>query len=343
MKAAVYRDPETLTYEEIPKPSAGRNEVVVRLASVGVCGTDLHKIVHRLVPAGSVLGHEVAGTIAEAGAGVTGFRVGDPVYSGHHVPCFTCEHCTRGHHSLCAQFWATNFEPGGFAEYFRLSELHVRNNLRRIPEGVSFDEAAMVEPVATVVHAMKRVTLLPGDTALVMGAGPIGDIWVQVLRFLGAGKVIVSDVAEARLRKAKEVGASSTVNVAREPLRERLKDLTQGHGPHLVVVAAGVSSLLKDAVDVVAPGGQVVAFSPLGDAQPIDASRFFTAELNIVGAYSSVPTEYGVAMALIAQGIVKVKPLISHHLPLSALASAVRLATDPSADVLKIMLHPTGE
>ena len=287
-----------------------------------------------------MLGHEMAGTIAEVGAGVQGFQVGDRVYGGHHVPCFTCEDCVRGHQSLCAQFKATNFVPGGFAEYLGLSPLHVQHNLWKVPSGVSFDQAAMVEPVATVVRGMKRLSITPGDTALVMGAGPIGCIWLEALRFMGAGSILVSDVVAARLKKAKELGATDTIDIGREPLKEAVLSRTRGRGVQVVVVAAGVSSLLEDAVAVAAPGGQVLAFAPLGAGQPIDASRFFSSEISILGAYSSVPTDYGMAMSLIAQNAIRVDQLISHHMPLSELGAAVQLATDPSAQALKIMLHP---
>jgi len=340
MRAAVFYDPNTIAYEEVPRPRAGFKEAVIKLASVGLCGTDIHKILYQTVPRGTVLGHEVSGTIAEVGEGVEGFKVGDRVYTGHHVPCFTCEHCVHGHHSLCAQFKSTNFDPGGYAEYFRVSEAHVKHNLRMIPDGVSFDQAAMVEPVATVVHGMKRLSVMPGDVALVMGAGPIGNIWAQALRFMGAGKVIITDVADSRLRRAAELGVSETINTGRRPLRDSLRAITSGRGADVVVIAAGVSSLLKDAVEFVAPGGQVLAFAPLGSSQAIDASRFFTSEVNILGAYSSVPTEFGIAMSLIAQGAIRIAPIITHHMRLSELMSAVRLATDPTADVLKIMLHP---
>ena len=231
-----------------------------------------------------MLGHEVAGTIAEVGEDVAGFGIGDRVYAGHHVPCFTCEHCVRGHHSSCAQFKSTNFDPGGFAEYFALSPLHVKSNLRRIPAGVTFDQAAMVEPVATVLRGMRRLLVRPGDAAVVMGAGPIGNVWVQALRHMGAGTVIVTDVVEARLRRAAAAGATEVVDASRAQLKPVIDRLTAGRGADVVVVAAGVSSLLQDAVSIAAVGGQVLAFAPLGTAQLIDASRFFNAEISILGA-----------------------------------------------------------
>ncbi len=337
---AVYYGPDKILYEDGPKPRAEAHEVVVRLSSVGLCGTDIHKIVHKTVPEGTVLGHEVSGIIEEIGEGVRDFAVGDRVYTGHHVPCFTCDYCTHGHHSLCRQFKETNFQPGGFAEFFRLSELHVRHNLRKIPQGVSFDQAAMAAPIATVVHGMKRISVLPGDTAVVMGAGPIGSIWVQALRYMGAGKIIVTDAVDYRLQKAKELGASEVVNIREKPLKETVDSLTSGRGPDIVVIAAGISSLLKDAVEIVAPGGQIMVFAQLGTDQPIDASCFFNKEVAIVGAYSSVPTEFGGAMSLISQGFIRPDEMITHHFPLSQLADAVKLATDPSARALKIMLHP---
>jgi len=340
MKMAVYYGPDKILYEDGQKPKAGKKEIVIRLSSVGLCGTDIHKIVNKTVPEGTVLGHEVSGIIEEVGEGIKDFSVGDRVYSGHHVPCFTCDYCTHGHHSLCRQFKETNFDPGGFAEFIRLSEIHVRHNLRKIPQGVSYDQAAMAEPIATVVHGMKRISVLPGDTAVVMGAGPIGCIWVQALRCMGADQIIVSDAVDYRLQKARELGASSVVNIRQTPLKKAIGDLTDGRGPNIVVIAAGISPLLKEAIDIVAPGGQIMVFAQLGTEQPIDASCFFNKEVAIIGAYSSIPTEFGSAMSLISQGFIRPDAMITHHFPLSKLADAVKLATDPSAQALKIMLHP---
>jgi L-iditol 2-dehydrogenase len=338
VKAVLYHPPRTLRCQEVTTPGAGPGEVVVRIRSVGLCGTDIHKIVSQGVPAGTVLGHEISGTVAEVGKGVTGFCVGDRVYGGHHVPCFTCQRCRRGHHSLCAQFKATNFDPGGFAEYVRLSALHVTHNLWKLPEGATFDQGAMVEPVATVVRGMQRLRVLPGDSALVMGAGPIGCVWIQALRFMGADTILVSDVVEERLRAARALGATEVIDIGRASLRDSVRSLTEGEGVDVVVIAAGVSALLEEAVAVAAPGGQVLAFATLGSAR-LDAGRFFS-EISVLGAYSSVPMDYATSMALISRGTIQVDSLITHHFPLEQLAAAVDLATSPSSPALKIMLHP---
>lgn len=340
MKAAVYHAPATITYEERDVPEVGPGEALIKLRVSGLCGTDIHKIRHQTVSGGTVLGHEVAGEIAAVGDGVHAFTIGDAVYAAHHVPCFTCDQCVRGHHSLCTQFKETNFDPGGYAEYFRLSPLHVKHTLHKIPDAVSFEQASMVEPVATVVHAMQMVSVKPGDTALVLGSGPIGVIWAQVLRFMGARNVIVSDISQFRLSKALQLGATHGVNIKSDSLFEAVSDVSHGRGADIVVIAAGVGSLLDEAVSLSASGGQILVFASLPPAQTLDASRFFEAEIKIIGAYSSVPMDYTTAMSLIEQGFVDVEPMFTHRLDLSQLGEAVRIATDPESNALKVLLYP---
>jgi L-iditol 2-dehydrogenase len=340
MKAAVYHDIGAIRYEDVDTPQIGPKEVLVRLGVCGLCGTDIHKILHKSVQTPVVLGHEVAGEIVEVGSGVEGFAAGDRVFVAHHVPCFTCRHCLRGHHTLCTQFRATNLDPGGFAEYIRVSERHVRATLLKIPDSMTYAQAAMAEPLATVVHGAKLLRVMHADRVLVMGAGQIGVIWAQLLRNMGADLVIVSDVSAFKLEQARRFGADVTVNVNDENLVEAVQAATGGAGVDVVVIAVGVSSLLADAVRCCAPGGQIMVFAGF-DGSPqvsIDASRFFNSEISIVGSYSSMPTEYAPSLAMIAKGQIRVDDMITHRFPLSRLQEAVNVATDPAARSLKVIL-----
>ncbi len=342
MKAAVYHDIGDIRYEEIAQPAIGPGEVLVRLGVCGLCGTDIHKILHKSVKTPAVLGHEVAGEVVETGSGVTSVRVGDRVFVAHHVPCFTCRHCLRGHHTLCAQFRATNLDPGGFAEYIRVSAAHVKSTLLPIPDGVTDAQAAMTEPLATVVHGAKLLRVMHGDRVLVMGAGQIGVIWAQILRNMNADTVIVSDVSEFKLQQARRFGADVTVDVTRENLVDAVRDATEGLGVDVVVIAVGVSQLLAEAVSCCAPGGQVMVFAGFDEKPivPIDASRFFNSEISIIGSYSSMPTEYAPSLAMIAKGLIRVDEMITHRFPLSQLQQAVDVATNPAAGSLKVILTP---
>ena len=340
MKAAVFAAPNRIRWEERPYPDPKPGEVVVRLEVAGLCSTDIHKIAHAGVPAGTVLGHEVAGVIDRVGAGVRDFAVGDRVYCGHHVPCFTCRSCIRGHLTLCRQFRTTNFDPGGYAEFFRLSPLHVAHNLYRIPAGVAAFHGAMVEPVATVLRGLQRLNVHSGDVAVVMGAGPIGAIWVQVLKHAGCARVICSDLSPFRLEQVQRLGADAGVRVGEGRLAATVEEFSQGRGADLIVIAAGVPGLLTEAIDLAAAGARILVFAAMEAGVTIDPARFFDSELHVFGTYSSVPTDFEAAMELIQRRVVDVEPMITHRLPLSRLSDAVALARDRSAEVMKVLLHP---
>lgn len=316
--------------------------MLLRMQSCGLCGTDIHKILHQSVKTPVVLGHEVAGEVVETGAGVEQFKAGDRVFVAHHVPCFTCRHCLRGHHTLCRQFRATNLDPGGFAEYIRLSERHVNKTTLKIPDGIDYAQAAMIEPLATVIHGARLLHVAHGDRVLVMGAGQIGILWLQLLRNLGADVVIVSDVSDFKLSQAVAFGADVVVNVSRENLVEAVSSATGGLGVDVAVIAAGQSSLLSEAVNCCGVGGQVMVFAGFENDPlvTLDASRFFNAEISILGSYSSMPTEYAPSLAMIANAEIRVSEMITHRFPLSRLQDAVAVATDPAAQSLKVIVTP---
>ena len=344
MKAAVLIGANHIRWEERPCPAPGSGELVVRLEAAGLCGTDIHKIVHGTAAAGTVLGHEVAGVVDRVGKGVGNFAPGDRVYCGHHVPCFTCRSCIRGHFTLCPQFRETNFDPGGYAEFFRLSPLHVSRNLYRIPDGVDSPQGAMAEPVATVLRGLQRLNVHSGDTALVMGAGPIGAVWVQVLKYAGCERVICSDISPFRLKTVRRLGADAVVRVGEESLYESVMEHSEGRGADLIVIAAGVPGLLSEATGLAGAGARILVFAGMEGGVKgveIDPSVFFTSEVQILGTYSAVPADFEAAMSLIRRCIVDVESMITHRFPLSRLADAVALARDPSAEVMKVLLYPT--
>ncbi|MCL5677353.1 MAG: alcohol dehydrogenase catalytic domain-containing protein, partial [Firmicutes bacterium] len=187
MKSAVYYDLGDFGTEERDIPEIGPGEVLVQVKTCGVCGTDIHKAVTKSVPTPIVLGHELAGVIVKTGPGVDGFQGGDRVYVAHHVPCFTCHHCRRGHHTLCKQFKETNIDPGGFSEYIRVPVENTRHSMGLIPDDMPFEVAALVEPVACCVRGVNRLDLHTGDSVLIMGAGSIGLIHAQIVKARGAG------------------------------------------------------------------------------------------------------------------------------------------------------------
>lgn len=342
MKAAVYYDVGDIRYEEVATPSIESEEVLLRMRSCGLCGTDIHKIVHKSVRTPCVLGHEVAGEIVECGSRVRKFQPGDRVFVAHHVPCFSCRLCARGHFTLCKQFKESNIVPGGFAEYIRVPAENVKSTMLKLPEDVTFDEGSMIEPLATVLHGASFLRIRRSDRALVMGAGQIGALWIQVLKSMGVDWIAASDVSRFKLDFAKAFGADEAIDVSHDDLREAVKDKTKGEGVDIIIIAVGVPSLFSLALKCAGLGGQIMMFAvfPPNQKTEIEAARICTDEISVLGSYSSMPTEYLPALEMIQKKSLRMGDMITHRMHLSQLQGAVDIATAKDSSSLKIMIHP---
>ncbi|SKC87914.1 zinc-dependent dehydrogenase [Maledivibacter halophilus] len=342
MKAAVYYDIGDIRYEELEKPEIGFGEVLVKMKSCGLCGTDVHKVLHKTVKPPVVLGHEVAGEIVEVGKDVKKFNIGDRVFFAHHVPCFTCEYCRKGHYTLCSHFRETNIYPGGFSEYIRVPIDNVKHTMHKIPENMSFQETSMVEPLACCLYGVNKLNVRYGDSVLIMGAGQVGILFCQLMKFLGASKVIVSDISTYKLSKAKEAGSDEVIDVSQEDLIEGIKKITKGKGIDTAIIATSISSLLKDSVKCIARGGQILVFSPfdINSTVAINSKRFFNDEISIFGSYSSSPFDYDIAIKLISEKRIDVNKMITHKIKLNELQKAIDITTDTKQNSLKIIIEP---
>ncbi len=341
MQSAVFYHKNSIQYEKRSIPEIGAGEVLIKMEACGLCGTDIHKVIDETVPPTSVLGHEVSGTVVKAGEGVKEYKEGDRVYVAHHVPCFTCHYCQRKMYTLCKQFKETNLDPGGFSEYIRVPELHVKHTMGKLPDDVTFEQGALVEPVACCLHGFESINIQPGDSVLILGAGQIGCIQIQIARHLLAKQVIVSDINPYRLAQSLQFGADHAVNSQKENLLETVLQLTKGQGVDHVIISAGINSLLSQAMECVRRGGTILVFAPFKAASTsIPAERFFNDEIKVIGSYSSNPYNYETALQMLQQGVVNAEKMITHRFPLSQLSEAIHYAHDPTKDVLKVMITP---
>ena len=340
MKASVYYGKDDIKYEDVEKPKLESGDVLVKVKTCGLCGTDIHKAKNQTVTGPVVLGHEIAGEVVEVGEGVSGFKLGDRVVTAIHVPCFSCHYCDRGHYTLCDQFKKTNLEPGGFSEFVRLPKLHVDHLTHKLTPETTWEDAAIVEPVACCLHGLKTAEVNPRDKVLVMGAGTIGLVSAQLAKLKGALTTIVTDIADYKLSVAKKLGINHTINSLKEDVVQKVSEYTGGEGPDIVVIAAGVPSLLAQAVDVVRKGGKIIVFTPFDkdNMVTIDAGRFFKDEITIIGTYSLTPYEMTEATQIVCEGRINVKDMITHTYPLSELKEAIDFASNPSNDVLKVVM-----
>lgn len=350
MRAVVYRGVNDMRVETVPVPRIGPGELLVKIATCGVCGTDLKKIHTGSHSAPRIFGHEMAGTIVAAGAGVTSYQVGERVVVHHHVPCNQCYYCRKGTPAQCPLYKKTGvtagFEPsgGGFAEYIRVMDFVVSNGgVVRIPDGVPFEQAAFVEPVNTVLKGVKLLNLAPDDTVLVIGQGPIG-LMHAVLASRTAGKVLTSDLYPERHAIAAKYGLKHPIHAGTENVIERVLAETDGRGADAVVLAVGGTALIRTAMDAARPGGKVMLFAQTqhGEAT-IDPAAVCVDEKTLLGSYSSSFDILNEVTDLVFKGYrsgFDLTRLISHRFAIQEAVQAIEVASHPKADSMKIMIEP---
>ncbi|MBI4638064.1 MAG: alcohol dehydrogenase catalytic domain-containing protein [Candidatus Rokubacteria bacterium] len=335
MKAAVFHGAGRLTAEEWPRPSIGDGDLLLRLRGCGLCGSDIVKLAGPAPTAPTVLGHEVVGEVVQLGAGVTGFAIGDRVVAAHHVPCGDCHFCRRGSPSMCRTFKTSNLDPGGFAEYVRVPAPNVLHACFRVPRHVRDEDASFVEPLACCLRATKRARVEAGDTAVVVGLGSIGCLFVQLLKRLGAAVVGCDPIAE-RADLAKRLGADAAGAAALASTMAR--ELSEGRGADQVIVTGGGADVLPWAAEVVRDGGAIHFFAGGGDALPLRLDTLYHRELTVTATYSSSPADLQEAFRLIVAGEVAVERLITHRVSLGRLAHGVELMRRREA--LKVYVTP---
>lgn len=347
MLAAVYRGINDVRVERLPIPTIGPGEALVRIASCGVCGTDLKKIEFGLTPPPRIFGHEMAGTIAQIGSAVTDWQVGDRVAVTHHVPCMYCHYCRQRSFAQCATYKRTGttagFEPagGGFAEYVRVMDWVLARGTVRIPDDVTFEEASFIEPVNTCLKGVCKAQVGPDQTVLVIGQGQIGLIFTQLCVLRGA-TVIGVDRLPARLTAAIRFGASVAFSPDMDDIAEAVRTRTEGRGADLAIVAVADTGTIATAFESVRPGGKVLLFAQtrLDDPVQIDAGAICMLEKDLIGSYSSDTSLQDEAADLVFGHALNVRDLITHRFPLREIDCAIQMAQSPREGSLKIMVEP---
>jgi L-iditol 2-dehydrogenase len=350
MRAAVYRGAGRVVVEQVPVPEIGAGEALIRVAACGICGTDLKKIQNGFVAAPQIFGHEVAGTVVEAGSGVRRWKPGDRVVSFHHVPCGACFYCERRLYSQCPAYKKTGltagFDPngGGFAEYVRALPWIAERGMVAIPDGVSFEEATFVEPVNTCIKAVEKARVGAGETVLVMGQGPIGLILMMLARLAGA-TVLASDPMPERRAISEQLGAVAALDPMAGRLAEEVRARTDGRGADVVLVAVPLPSALSEALSLARPGGRVLLFAQNDPHMKLEfpAAAVGVEEKEILGSYSAAVDRHEEAARLVFSRELPVARLITHKFPLQQFDRAFSLAARPTRESLKVLIMPVME
>lgn len=347
MRAAVYCGVNDVRVETIPVPEIGPGEVLVKIHTCGICGTDLKKIHTGSHSAPRVFGHEMAGTVAAVGEGVADFAVGDRVMAYHHIPCGECFYCRKQTFAQCETYkkvgCTAGFAPsgGGFAEYIRVMDWIVRRGLVKIPEDVPFEQAAFIEPVNTCYKAIDMLGLQADETVLVIGQGPIGILLAALARRTEA-KVLTSDLYAERHAVAAKFGLDSPLD-ARSDVVAAAKAATEGRGADVALVAVGGNALIQVAMDAIRPGGRVMLFAATqhGEA-PFDPAAVCMDEKTLMGSYSASVAIQDEVTRLVLEGYrngFDLTQLISHRFSIEDAVAAIELASHPQPDSMKIVIQ----
>jgi L-iditol 2-dehydrogenase len=347
MLAAVYYGQNDMRLKTVPVPAIGPGELLVRIHSCGICGTDMKKISTGSHSAPRIFGHEMAGVVVARGAGVTRFAEGDRVMVFHHIPCGNCYYCRLKVFSQCPVYKRVGTtagfgEPsgGGFAEYIRVMDWIVEKGVIAIPDSVSFDQATHIEPVNTVWKGIETLAIAQGETVLVIGQGPIGLMLGKLAQRAGAN-VITSDLFPQRLTIGERYGLTQAIDASQCDIVQAIRARTEGRGADAVILAVGGSSLIRPAIDAARFGGRVLLFAQTVRGEVvIDPASICVDEKTLLGSYSaSVELNQEVAQ-FVFSGEMDLAGLYSHRFPLSQSLEALRLAAHPQPDTMKIAIQP---
>lgn len=346
MKAAVLKSIEKLKIEDVPVPTLSSQEILIKVKACTICGTDIrvyhHGHKHMRFP--RIIGHEVSGEIVKIGKRVKGYKTGEKVAVAPAIPCGRCHYCRRGMQSMCINLTAVGYHyDGGFAEFMVIPEDAVRNGcVNLIPPNISFEEAALAEPLACAINGQELSRINLGDTVVVVGAGPLGCIHLQLVKAKGVARTILVELSKERLEFAREFAVPDIViDPSLEDPIQRVKEETGGRGADKIIVACPSGKAQEDSLSMVAPRGTINFFGGLPLDKPFikfNSNLIHYGEFCVVGTHGSAPYHNKLALTLISQGRVKVKELISHRLPLERLEEGLQLAE--SRKGMKIVINP---
>ncbi|MDP6138788.1 MAG: alcohol dehydrogenase catalytic domain-containing protein [Candidatus Woesearchaeota archaeon] len=324
MKVAVYYTNNDIRIEERPKPKISDGEILVKMKASGICGTDAMRW-YRIKKAPRVLGHEIAGEIVESKS--KKYTVGQRVFVSHHVPCNNCKYCLDDNHTACETLHKGNYDPGGFSEFIRIPKINVDNGTYLLPENISYEEGAMIEPLACGVRALRLINVKKEHTVLILGCGVSGLLNIALAKLISA-KVIATDIDDYRLNKAKEFGADEVIDVSKEKVNVKAER---------IIVCTGAYQAVKQAFECIDRKGIILFFAVPEKNIEVPNVDLWRNELTITSSYGAASVDLKESLDLIKNKKVNVKDMITHKLPLEKIQEGFKLVTD-AKESLKVVL-----
>lgn len=335
----MYYNNRDVRIQEMPIPEISDDEFLLKVMASGICGSDVTEW-YRVPRAPKVLGHEATGVVAKAGRNVKNVKVGDRVFVSHHVPCNKCRYCLSGHHTACETLHATNYYPGGFAQYIRVPKINVEKGVYKLSDAMSFEEGTFIEPLACVVRGQRLSAVQKEDTVLIIGGGLAGILHAQLAKARGVTNVIVADVNPFRLGLAKKFGADHTLD-AKEALAQKLKEANEDRLADQVIVCTGATQAALTALECVDKGGTILFFAVPDPSVkiPVPITEFWRNEITLKTSYGAAPRDLEESLALLTQKKLNVEDMITHRLRLDQAAEGFRLVAG-AGESLKVVLEP---
>ena len=320
MKTASVKEPSVVSVSDTEKPTLDSGDILVQMHACGICGSDVEKVFGHYGQPSMRLGHEPAGVVLEIGHDVTDFKNGDRVFTHHHVPCYSCHYCKHGNETMCKKYYETNLSPCGLSEEYVVPEWNVSHGgVLKLPDSMTFEEAAMIEPLACCVRAWTKYSYREGDSAAIFGVGPTGMMHVMIAQAKKFSKVFCFDVNDFRLDFAKKFNVSETINSANENRLQKILDQTEGRGVDVAIVATSSLKALEDAIEMVRKGGAIMMFGvpSKGAKINLDMSKIYSKEITLVTSYAASDNDTKEALRLIESGEIDVKQLVTHTYPIT--------------------------
>ena len=320
MKTASVKEPSVISVDETENPQLTSGDILVQMQACGICGSDLEKVFGQYGQPSMRLGHEPSGIILDVGSDVTEFKKGDRVFTHHHVPCYDCHFCNHGNETMCQKYSETNLSPCGLSEEYVVPAWNVSHGgVLKISDSLSYEEAAMIEPLACCVRAWSKFSYQEGDSTAIFGVGPTGMMHVMLARAKKFSKIFCFDVNDFRLDFAKKFNITDSISSMDENRKQKILDNTDGQGVDVAIVATSSLKALDDAIDVTRKGGVVMMFGvpSKGAKLDLDMSKIYSKEITLVTSYAASDADTKAALHLIESSQIDVKQLITHTYSIS--------------------------